>query len=126
MEEEKWWFHVAPMVIANGTEYVFDGTFFEKPVTVKEWTTRFIKSAKITCPVINNLQEYTNNQWNRLCYLMKVPMYYLSPLDIEFRDNKNQLKTHWVLEELQDARRAFKGYDETYEGLDTGRPTKTY
>jgi hypothetical protein len=31
-----------------------------------------------------------------------------------------------VLEELQDARRAYKGYEETYEGLDTGKSTITH
>ncbi len=70
--------------------------------------------------------DYEKGQMKRLCYLMKVPMYYFSPLDIENRDKNGIEKNHWVLEELQDARRAFKNYDETYEGYDTGKPTITH
>lgn len=126
LEDFEWWFHVAPMVTAGGEEYVLDGTFMEKPITVKEWKDHFIKSNKITCPVIDTYQEFENNQWNRLCYLMKVPMYYFSPLNIENRDKKGQERNHWVLDELQDARRAFKNWEETYEGLDTGKSTTKY
>ena len=123
LEDFEWWFHVAPMVVVKGEEYVLDGTFMNKPITVKEWQNYFIKSDKITCPVIANYDEYSKNQWSRLCYLMKVPMYFFSPLDIENRDVNKMARNHWVLEELQDARRAYKGYEETYEGLDTGKPT---
>jgi hypothetical protein len=123
LEEFEWWFHVAPMVVVKGEEYVLDGTFMKKPITVKEWQNYFIKSDKITCPVATNYEEYSKNQWSRLCYLMKVPMYFFSPLDIENRDLNKMPRNHWVLEELQDARRAYKGYEETYEGLDTGKTT---
>lgn len=126
LEEFDWWFHVAPMVVVQGEEYVLDGTFMSKPVTVKAWKDYFIKSEKINCPVAEIYTDFSKNQWNRLCYLMKVPMYHFSPLDIEKRDTKNELRNHWVLEELQDARRAFKGHETTYEGLDTGKPTITY
>ena len=126
LEEFEWWFHVAPMVVVQGEEYVLDGTFMSKPITVKAWKDYFIKSDKVNCPVVENYTEFSKNQWNRLCYLMKVPMYYFSPLNIENRDTKNELRNHWVLEELQDARRAFKGYESTYEGLDTGKPTITH
>ena len=123
LEESEWWFHVAPMVVFKGEEYVLYGTFMNKPITVREWQSYFIKSDKITCPVAANYEEYSKNQWSRLCYLMKVPMYFFSPLDIENRDVNKMPRNHWVLEELQDARRAFKGYKETYEGLDNGKPT---
>ena len=76
--------------------------------------------------MIEKYNQYEDHQWEKLCYLMKVPMYYLSPLDIENRDKGQAPKTHWVLEELQDARRAFKNYQDSYEGLDTGKPTITY
>lgn len=121
LEDFEWWFHIAPMVTVAGEEYVMDGTFMEKPITVKEWKDFFIKSDKITCPEITKYQDFENNQWNRLCYLMKVPMYYFSPLNIENRDKKGMERNHWVLEELQDARKAFKNWEEKYEGLDTGK-----
>lgn len=126
LEDFEWWFHVAPMVTVAGEEYVMDGTFMTKPITVKEWKDYFIKTDKITCPVIDKYQDFENNQWNRLCYLMKVPMYYFSPLDIEARDKKGIERNHWILEELQDARKAFKNWEEVYEGLDTGKFVRKY
>lgn len=126
LEDFKWWFHVAPSVVVNGVDMVMDGTFMEKPVSVREWQNFFMKSEKIKCPMIEKYNQYEDHQWEKLCYLMKVPMYYLSPLDIENRDKGLAPKTHWILEELQDARRAFKNYQDSYEGLDTGKPTTTY
>jgi hypothetical protein len=126
LEDFEWWFHVAPMVTSNGREFVLDGTFMDKPVTVEQWQHRFIQSENITCPVIENYKTYDDNQFKRLCYLMKVPMHYFSPLDIENRDLNGVEKNQWELEELQDARRAFKNYDERYEALDSGKPTITH
>lgn len=126
LEDFQWWFHVAPMVVANGAEYVLDSTFFDKPVTLNEWQHYFIKSDNITCPVIEKFQDYEAGHYKRLCYLMKVPMFYFSPLDIQARDKKGIERNHWELEELQDARRAFKDYEKSYEGLDTGKPTITH
>ena len=126
VDEFDWWFHVAPMVTAGGVDYVMDGTFMNKPVTVKEWTDYFMKTSKINCPAITNYKEYEENQWTKLCYTMKTPMYYFRPLDMELRDKQGVKKNHWVLPELQDARRAFKGWEETYEGLDTGKSTTKY
>jgi hypothetical protein len=128
LEDFEWWFHVTPLVTVNGVEYTMDGTFMEKPITIKAWKDYFIKSEKITCPMIENYLEFDNDkhpeyQWNHLCYLMKTPMYNFRPLDIEDRDLRGMQRNHWVLEELQDARRAFKGYDKTYEGLDNGKAT---
>ncbi len=57
---------------------------------------------------------------------MYTPMYYFSPLDIQARDINGVERNNWVLEELQDARRAFKNYETIYEGLDTGKKTITY
>lgn len=132
IEEEKWWFHVAPMVTVQGVQYVMDGTFMKKPITVQEWKDYFIKSDKITCPVVSKYQDMgirkdkdnndiSSKQWSKLCYLMKVPMYHFSPLDIQNRDENKVKRNSWVLEELQDARRAFKNWDSAYEGYDTGR-----
>lgn len=121
LEDFNWWFHVAPMVTAGGVEYVMDGAFTKKPTPVKEWYSSFIRTDKITCPEITDYQEFENGHWNRLCYIMKVPMYYFRPLDMENRDKIGELRNHWVLEELQFARKAFKKWDKTYEGLDTGK-----
>jgi hypothetical protein len=126
LEDFNWWFHVAPMVTAGGVEYVMDGTFMKKPTPVKEWYSWFLHTDKITCPEITTYQEFENNHWNRLCYIMKVPMYYFRPLDMENRDKIGELRNHWVLEELQDARKAFKNWDKSYEGLDTGKKDRKF
>lgn len=126
LEDYEWWFHVAPMVKVNGTEYVLDSTFFKKPETVETWRNYFMNSDKINCPIVDKYQDYENNQWNKLCYIMKVPMHYFRPFDIEDRDKKGIERNHWVLDELQDARRSFWGWDKKYEGLDTGKPTKKH
>lgn len=126
IEDFDWWFHVAPLVNVKGEDFVMDGTFMQKPVTVTEWKNFFVKSPKVNCGTMEHYSEYKNNQWSRLCYLMKTPMYILSPLDIENRDFNGIEKNHWILDELQDARRAFKNFQDAYEGLDSGKPTKTY
>lgn len=126
LEDFDWWFHVAPLVVVRGQDYVFDGTFMTTPVSLKEWKNYFIKSEKVNCPLIKTYQEYTKDQWKRLCFLMKTSMYHFSPLDIENRDVNKIQRNHWVLEELQDARRAFRNYESSYEGLDTGKPTITH
>lgn len=126
LEEFDWWFHVAPMVTAGGVDLVLDGTFMEKPMPVKEWADFFLKTSKINCPMVENYQQYEKSHMNKLCVTMKAPMYYLSPLDIEMRDKEGVVKNHWVLPELQDARRAFKNYEQSYSGLDTGKATKKY
>lgn len=126
LEEWNWWFHVAPMVTAGGVDYVMDGTFMKKPTEVKEWLNYFLRTDKITCPEITTYQEFENGHWKRLCYVMKVPMYYLRPLDMENRDKNGELRNHWILEELQFARKAFKNWKETYEGLDTGKRDRKF
>ena len=126
LEDFNWWFHVAPMVTAGGVEYVMDGTFMKKPTPVKEWYNWFLHTDKITCPEITTYQEFENNHWNRLCYIMKVPMYYFRPLDMENRDKIGEQRNHWLLEELQDARKAFKNWDKSYEGLDTGKKDRKF
>lgn len=50
-------------------------------------------------------------------------MYHFRPLDIEERDTKGEVRNHWVLAELQDARNSFRGGSDDYEGLDTGKDT---
>lgn len=125
LEEFDWWFHVAPVVIADGVEYVFDRTYTKKPVTVKEWKEIFMKGS-VTCSYIDKMATYDNNQWSRLCYLMKTPMWYFRPLDMRNRDEKGIEKNNWVLMELQDSRRAFKDGADVYEALDTGRRTVTH
>ncbi len=126
LEDAKWRFHVAPMILSGGVEYMLDRTFLDHPVTVKQWASKFIKSENINCPVITDFKYLEENEMSRLCYIMKVPMYYLSPYDLGNNDSRTMLKKdHWVIDELQDARRSFKE-EKNYMGFDTGKTTKTY
>lgn len=125
ISEFDWWFHVAPVVTAGGVDYAMDGTFMNKPTPIREWLNFFMQTDKITCPEITKYQEFEENQWNRLCYHMKTSMYHFRPADIEARDKEGVLRNHWVIDEIQDARRAFKKWQEIYEGLDSGnKPIK--
>lgn len=126
LEEYDWWFHVAPSVTVAGEDYVMDGTFFDKPTPLVEWKNYFLKTDKITCPMIDKYQDFESVHWTRLCVLMKVPMYHFSPLDIQFRDKQGIERNHWVLPELQDARKAFKNWEQEYEGLDTGKYVRKF
>lgn len=122
LEDFDWWFHVAPMVVADGVELVMDKTFTKEPTTVPEWKKKFMKS-EVKCNEITKYAEYEDHQWNRLCYIMKTPMYYFRPFDIRRRDEQGIVKKNWVLMELQDARRAFSDGATIYEALDTGKRT---
>jgi Glutaminase len=123
-EKRQWGFHVAPLTKINGVDYVLDATFLRKPVTVKEWMAHFIKSPNITCPMIDKYSDYENDkvQWSRLCFIMKTPMHYFSPADLQERD-KGVQRNHWLMEELQDSREMFKDWKDRYFALDTGKKT---
>lgn len=129
LEDFDWWFHVAPSVKVNGEDYVIDGgfDFITGPLKTNDWKAKVSPGLKnTTCPVIEHYDQYDNNRWGRLCYFRLMPMHYFRPADIRDLDRKGIVKTGWELEELQDARRAFKGGAETYEALDTGKSTITH
>lgn len=121
LEEFDWWFHVAPVVTFNKEKYVLDRTFMKKPVPLLDWKNYFIRTNKITCPVIDNYFDFADNQWTRLCYLVITPMYYYDPLSIENRDNGREKRNHWNLRELQFARKAFRNWSTLYPQFDTNR-----
>jgi hypothetical protein len=43
--DNKWGFHIAPMVKVQGVDYVFDRKFHDKPYTKKEWAKWFLAYA---------------------------------------------------------------------------------
>ena len=51
---------------------------------------------------------------------------FLGALSVRDRDKRGIDRNHWVLEELQDARKSFKKWDEVYEGLDTGKRVRKF
>lgn len=102
----KWWFHVSPYVMAANTEIVLDKTFTDNPLNMKQWTDEFMYN-KAECPTVSTYQEYerANDSWREHCYLLKVPMYYHAPADIENRDKRGQIVTHFQSRDLEDAQR---------------------
>lgn len=81
----KWWFHVAPFAMANGVETVLDPTFTDSPLTMKNWTDTFVSSHR-ECRSVETYQEYESLHESEDCVLIKVPMYYYQPMDIQNRD----------------------------------------
>lgn len=107
----KWWFHVAPMykVNDNGTvkDMMMDYLFTDRPVTVKEWTDRFVYT-KRDCKVTDKFSEYDVNPQTENCYLIYESMHYRLPLELAQRE-KGIFKTSTSEAELK---QAFKlGFD---------------
>ena len=80
-----WDYHVAPLIpvkMTDGTieELVFDPTFTHegKPISINKWTHYFILP-DVECPLIENYQDFLDNQERYYCYLMKSPMYNYIP-----------------------------------------------
>jgi hypothetical protein len=108
-ESAAWAYHVAPYVLVNGEEMVLDsafGVFHGQPTPLADWTNYFGKSRN--CVVLdpthnpahlaleqNNLpnDNVNPNTFTRgaprqypategICYIRKVPMYYVYPIDV--------------------------------------------
>jgi hypothetical protein len=85
----KWWFHVAPVVIAEGKEVVLDPTFTKSPLVLGDWTNEFMLN-KAPCAVANSYTQYENNQSVEYCYTLMTPMYYYQPRDMEALDLRGE------------------------------------
>jgi hypothetical protein len=96
-EDTEWAFHVAPYVLINGQEYVLDtafDVFDHMPKPLGEWTTYFSKvpDCAVLDPIhnpddlameANNLAPHQYPVTNgHICYLRKMPMYYISPVTV--------------------------------------------
>lgn len=99
----QWWFHVAPMVYAKAgestTSYVVDRTFASTPLSVKNWTDKFIYS-KRSCPSLDRYSEYENNQESEHCYVIPVSMYYWQPRDIDNHERTGYEKKDFISHEV--------------------------
>jgi len=102
----KWWFHVAPFVMAGSTEYVMDRSFLSKPLAMAEWTNNFIYSHQ-PCPTVAKYTDYSEHQEEAHCYLRKVPMFYYQPLNVQAMDDGTYDTTFsaWELDHAARARR---------------------
>ena len=142
-----WAYHVAPLIpvqMADGTtqEMVFDPTFTsrpswvdaskqanydQKPIPVAEWVKYFI-FPDVECPLVDNYDDYFNNQERYYCYTMKAPMYNyipdnfdtdleaLTPVKDQAEWNKNwsffnvanQTRSDWRKGDVEQMKKAFK------------------
>jgi hypothetical protein len=84
----KWWFHVAPAVMALDAKtgqkkvMVLDKVFFNRPAEVREWTDRFMLN-DYKCEVVDDWYAYRNYQDIHDCFIIVKSMYFWQPLDIK-------------------------------------------
>ncbi|WP_408096651.1 protein-glutamine glutaminase family protein [Peredibacter sp. HCB2-198] len=113
----EWWFHVAPFVYVREDgkikEKVMDYRYTYSPVSMKEWTDIFMHN-NAEC---SEVTKYTDYEYTRedpakgWCMLLKVPMYYYQPIDLEALDKKSKQKDFWGEWDLSNAyREAFGIY----------------
>lgn len=101
----KWWFHVAPMLIKDGVEWMLDPRFTSSARSVKRWTDGFMKNAA-TCPVIARYEGYERHHPNQWCYLRKTTMYYYHPNSVLRADNAGRTETKFDENGLYFSRKA--------------------
>lgn len=101
----KWWFHVAPMYkVQDGgsiKDIVMDFRYTERPLTVKEWTDRFVYT-KRECKVTTRFSEYDVNPQTENCYLMFDSMHYRLPGELADQE-KGRYKSVTTESELRNS-----------------------
>lgn len=107
----EWWFHVAPFVYVREDgkikEKVMDYRYTYSPVSMREWTNIFMHN-NAEC---SEVTRYTDYEYTRedpakgWCMLLKVPMYYYQPIDLEALDKKSKQKLFWEEWDLGNAYR---------------------
>lgn len=95
-----WWFHVSPFVYVsdaqgNPEERVMDYRFVKEPSLMRDWTDYFMRS-KSFCPTVQRYSDYENHEEESYCYLIKAPMYYWQPSDLETLETEGQVKSNFV------------------------------
>lgn len=92
----KWWFHVAPLyTVATGSgleKLVMDYRYTDRPMTVKEWTDKFVYT-KRDCKVTDKFSEYDVNPQTENCYVIYRSMHYKLPIEIQAEEQSGQYKT---------------------------------
>lgn len=80
----KWWYHVAPVLYMKNENnpYVFDSTFINRPVTMKEWLGAFDQHTSGECVQIKTLEEYYAKSHQPVCMYIVSSMYSYVPSDL--------------------------------------------
>lgn len=118
----KWWFHVSPYAwvrTADGSiqERVIDGSFAEKPQTMKEWTDLFVESKE---PCIEGVPfrefegdvtaEGKSHNAAAHCYIVRAPMFDLFPADADAREKGQKSALEWDANEVHYASKALTAH----------------
>jgi hypothetical protein len=103
----EWWFHVAPSVQVidgpNVEDRIMDVKYaLNGPMRLKSWTDVFMRN-DAACPIITKYSEYANYPESDWCYVMKVPMYYYQPIDLENLEDSGAEKEIWMEAEVSAA-----------------------
>lgn len=98
----KWWFHISPYVVSNGTDLIMDRKFTNMPVETRTWTDIFI-TPRTHCPEVYRYTDYSDNQYSSNCYVMKTSAHYWQPFNIEKAETEGTNKRGWNRGEIQSA-----------------------
>ncbi len=90
----KWWFHIAPYLTVNSDVRVIDRSFSYSPDTERGWTNRFMQNSA-RCPEVRRYTDYSQNQWDAYCYVIKTSVYYWQPWQIESLEKGGQVRNQW-------------------------------
>lgn len=99
----KWWYHVSPMSYVGEQEYVLDRLFTKRPLIPKTWTNIFMKNNAL-CKSVESYFEYSKDDPNEYCFLIRSTMFYLGPTALKLRDQGVE-RTIWNTRTLQTSRR---------------------
>lgn len=101
----KWWFHVTPLTYVSGYgEQTMDRSFTRGPLNVRTWTNIFMRN-DAQCRSVSSYSQYANHQEEEWCYLIRMPMYYRQPIDVQQYESRGRVLTGWSSYELRQARR---------------------
>lgn len=103
-----WWFHVAPLVAVQlgdrVIERILDIKYANSPLKEKHWTDIFVRD-NADCPVVSRYSDYADYPESGSCFVMKTPMYYYRPIDLEDLELSGNQKTKWIRGEVREAYR---------------------
>jgi hypothetical protein len=112
----EWWFHVSPFVLVQDkgavVERTMDFRYTNGPKTMKQWTDTFMSNDP-ECKVVSKYTEYEYTRENEdagWCMMLKVPMYYYQPLDLEAMDKQGKVRLFWEEWEVSNAYREAFNY----------------
>jgi hypothetical protein len=94
-----WWFHVSPLInvaIDGGIhERTMDKKYTNGPLPILKWAKIFLRGEKADCPTVYTYSDHADYPESGSCFLMKSPMYYYQPGDLEFLEKYGTVQKTW-------------------------------